>query len=77
MIYKMITVEMTPTPQELAAEFCDMSQTQQAAFFNEIADIERDRPDLATRFAAIRARREGVVYRPEKLSTKMVGEMED
>ena len=37
MITRKFTEDITPTPEELAVEFCDMNSLQQAIFFNTIA----------------------------------------
>ena len=39
MIKRDIHCEITPTPIELAIEFCNMDSEQQVQFFNEIASI--------------------------------------
>ena len=39
MIEKKITVPVDLTPQELAFEFCNMSDEDQAEFFNSLAKI--------------------------------------
>ena len=46
MIQRKIFVDVTPTPDELAFEFTNMGDEQQAMFFNELALITEkwDRP---------------------------------
>lgn len=39
MIERSVTVEIKPTPFELAREFCEMDAYSQAMFLNEIANI--------------------------------------
>lgn len=39
MIERMTTIEVNPTPRELASEFCNMVDEDQAEFFNHIARI--------------------------------------
>ena len=39
MIQRKITVDVTLTPDELAFEFANMGDEQQAMFFNELANI--------------------------------------
>ena len=39
MIQRKITVDITPSPDELAFEFANMDDEQQAMFFNELASI--------------------------------------
>ena len=46
MIQRKLLVEITPDPDELAFEFANMGEEQQAMFFNELARIvdKWDRP---------------------------------
>ena len=46
MIQRKINVDIVPTPDELASEFAQMDDEQQAMFFNELAIIvsKWDRP---------------------------------
>lgn len=46
MIQRKVLVEITPSPDELAFEFANMGDEQQAMFFNELAIIVEkwDRP---------------------------------
>ncbi len=39
MLQRKIMVDVTPTPDELAFEFANMGDEQQAMFFNELARI--------------------------------------
>ena len=39
MIKRQIDIDVRLTPQEMAFEFCNMSDAEQAAFFNELARI--------------------------------------
>ena len=46
MISRTIEIDVSPTPNELAACFCGMSAAGQAMFFNEIAELVKrwDKP---------------------------------
>ena len=39
MIKRNLEIEISISPQELAKEFCDLTDDEQAEFFNEIAEI--------------------------------------
>lgn len=41
MIQRKVTVDVSPSPDELAFEFANMGYEQQAMFFNELARIVR------------------------------------
>jgi len=42
MIERKVTIPIEITPQEAAFEFCNWDDEQQAAFFNEVAELTKE-----------------------------------